>query len=109
MSLVTLSIEDAPFGAFHRRLAIYSCGAPFCDGHILGIIAIALSPLSKEIRLTPGWQGLIAAASLVRMFIGGSFFGFLTTDPRISFRYSRHLSKSAAIARFAWITYLVLR
>lgn len=73
-----LSIDDAPFGAFHRRLAIYSCGGPFCDGYILGIIAIALPALSKDLGLGPGSTGLIAAASLIGMFIGGAFFGFLT-------------------------------
>jgi putative MFS transporter len=72
------SIDDAPFGAFHRRLAAYSCGGPFCDGYILGIIAIALGPLSRDIGLTPGWQGLTAAASLAGMFLGGSLFGYLT-------------------------------
>jgi MFS transporter, putative metabolite transport protein len=78
MSLTKLSIDDAPFGSFHRRLAVYSCGGPFCDGYILGIIAIALGPLSKDIGLTPSGQGLIGAASLAGMFIGGSLFGFLT-------------------------------
>lgn len=78
MSVSNLSLEDAPFGAFHRRLALYSCGGPFCDGYILGIIAIALGPLSKDIGLTPSDRGLIAAASLIGMFIGGSIFGFLT-------------------------------
>src|ERR1700738_2065214 len=78
MPLARLSIEDAPFGAFHRRLAIYSSGGPFCDGYILGIIAVALNPLSKEIGVTPNWQGLIAAASLVGMFVGGILFGYLT-------------------------------
>lgn len=74
----TLPLDDAPFGPFHRRIAIYSCGGPFCDGYILGIIAAALAPLSTEIGLTAGWQGLIGAASLVGMFFGGLIFGYLT-------------------------------
>jgi len=78
MSAPKLSIDDAPFGAFHRRLALYSCGGPFCDGYILGIIAIALAPLSQEIGLSPTWQGLIAAATLIGMFIGGAVFGYVT-------------------------------
>lgn len=71
-------IDDAPFGPFHRRLAVYSCGGPFCDGYILGIIAIALTPLSHTLGLNPSWQGIIGAATLVGMFIGGFFFGYLT-------------------------------
>jgi len=73
-----MTIDDAPFTAFHRRLVIYGCGGPFCDGYILGIIAIALSPLSDEIGLSSSWQGLIAAAALIGMFVGGALFGFLT-------------------------------
>ena len=50
----TAALDDAPFSPFHRRIAIYSCGGPFCDGYILGIIAVALTPLSAEIGLTAG-------------------------------------------------------
>jgi putative MFS transporter len=73
-----LSIDDAPFSAFHRRLAVYSCGGPFCDGYVLGIIAIALGPLSVDLGLSPLWQGIIAAASLAGMFVGGALFGYVT-------------------------------
>lgn len=71
-------IDDAPFGAFHRRLAIYSCGGPFCDGYILGIIAIALGPLSHDLGLSKSWEGLVAAATLAGMTIGAALFGYLT-------------------------------
>ena len=57
-------MDDAPFSAFHRRIALYSCGGPFCDGYILGIIAVALNPISSELGLSAGWQGLIGAASI---------------------------------------------
>src|SRR5580692_1924861 len=72
------SLDDAPFSAFHRRIALYSCGGPFCDGYILGIIAVALNPISSELGLSAGWQGLIGAASLVGMLFGGLIFGYLT-------------------------------
>lgn len=71
-------IDDAPFGPFHRRLAIYSCGGPFCDGYILGIIAIALGPLSRDLGLSTSWEGLVAAATLIGMTVGGALFGYLT-------------------------------
>ena len=71
-------IDDAPFGPFHLRLALYSCGGPFCDGYILGIIAIAMEPLSHELALGPGWQGLVGAATLIGMLIGGFSFGYVT-------------------------------
>ena len=73
-----LSSDDAPLTAFHRRIAVYSCGGPFCDGYILGIIAVALSPLSADMGLTTAWQGSIGAASLAGMFLGSAVFGYLT-------------------------------
>jgi putative MFS transporter len=72
-------------------LAIYSCGGPFCDGYILGIIAIALGALSSDIGLTAGWQGLIGAASLVGMFFGGCVFGYLTDLVGRRFMYTLDL------------------
>src|SRR5277367_1944797 len=74
----TAALDDAPFSPFHRRIAIYSCGGPFCDGYILGIIAVALTPLAKDIGLTASGQGLIGAATLAGMFVGGSLFGYVT-------------------------------
>jgi MFS transporter, putative metabolite transport protein len=71
-------MDDAPFSSFHRRIALYSCGGPFCDGYILGVIAVALGPLSSDLGLNAGWQGLIGAASLVGMLCGGLIFGYLT-------------------------------
>jgi putative MFS transporter len=78
MIAAVTSMDDAPFSPFHRRIAVYSCGGPFCDGYILGIIAAALGPLSSEIGLSAGWQGLIGAAALVGMLFGGLIFGYLT-------------------------------
>ena len=71
-------MDDAGYRPFHTRLLTYSCGGPFCDGYVLGIIAIALPSLALDLHLTPGWQGLIAAASLLGMVVGGTVFGYLT-------------------------------
>jgi putative MFS transporter len=45
---------------------------------VLGIIAIALPSLALDLHLRAGWQGLIAAASLLGMVVGGTVFGYLT-------------------------------
>lgn len=71
-------IDDAGYRPFHTRLLVYSCGGPFCDGYVLGIIAIALPSLALDLHLTPSGQGLIAAASLLGMVVGGTVFGYLT-------------------------------
>ena len=72
------AIDDAGYRPFHTRLLTYSCGGPFCDGYVLGIIAIALPSLAVSLHLGAGWQGLIAAASLLGMVVGGTLFGYLT-------------------------------
>lgn len=74
----SITIDDAGYRPFHTRLLTYSCGGPFCDGYVLGIIAIALPSLAVSLRLASGWQGLIAAASLFGMVVGGTLFGCLT-------------------------------
>jgi MFS transporter, putative metabolite transport protein len=104
MSAPQLSIDDAAFAGFHRRLALYSCGGPFCDGYILGIIAIALAPLSQAIGLTLTWQGLIAAATLAGMFIGGSVFGYVTdrVGRRVMYSLDLLLLVLASAAQF-WV------
>ena len=74
-----LSLEDSPLNAFHKRLAIYSSGAPFLDGYILSIIGVVMVQLSQALQLTTLQEGMVAAASLVGMFFGG-FVGGLFTD-----------------------------
>jgi len=104
MTTAAVQIDDAPLGAFHRRLAVYSCGGPFCDGYILGIIAIALTPLARELGLSAGWQGLIAAAVLFGMFVGGALFGYLTDVIGRQAMYTLDLSVLvvASVAQF-WV------
>ncbi|MBK4995713.1 MFS transporter [Pseudomonas sp. S37] len=74
-----ISLEDAPLNSFHKRLALYSSGAPFLDGYILSIIGVVLVQLSQALQLSVLEEGMVAAASLVGMFFGG-FVGGLFTD-----------------------------
>lgn len=99
-----IPLDEAPFGTFHKRLTIYSCGGPFCDGYILGIIAVALPPLTRELGLTPGMQGLIAAAALFGMFLGGAVFGFLTdlVGRRVMYTLDLAVFLCASVAQF-WV------
>lgn len=76
---LNFSLEDAPLNSFHKKLAIYSSGAPFLDGYILSIIGVVLMQLSQALQLTELQEGLVAAASLIGMFFGG-FVGGLFTD-----------------------------
>jgi putative MFS transporter len=60
------------------RVAAYTTGGFFCDGYILGMIGIALALLGPQFGLGPVWTGLIGAAALAGIFIGGLIFGWVT-------------------------------
>jgi MFS transporter, putative metabolite transport protein len=72
------TIDDAPLSGFHLRVAVYTTGGFFCDGYILGMIGIALSLFAPQFGLGALWTGLIGAAALAGIFIGGLVFGWLT-------------------------------
>ncbi|RRW40638.1 MFS transporter [Pseudomonas luteola] len=79
MSNHKISLEDVPLNSFHKKLTVYSSGAPFLDGYILSMIGVVMMQLSQALNLTALEEGLVAAASLVGMFLGG-FVGGLFTD-----------------------------
>jgi putative MFS transporter len=72
------SLDDLPLSRFHKRIAIVAAGGPFCDGYLLGIIAIAIPSIALDLGLTPAETGVLGAASLAGMFVGGLVFGPLT-------------------------------
>ena len=72
------AVEDAPLSSFHKRLTLYSAGGPFLDGYVLSIIGVALVQVTPALQLSASWQGLIGAAALIGMFVGGVVGGWLT-------------------------------
>ncbi|MET8946776.1 MFS transporter [Streptomyces sp. NPDC004542] len=78
-------LDEAPVTPFHRRIVAVAMGGPFCDGYLLGIVAVALSLITPALGLDTLWTGLIAASVLVGVFIGGAVFGPVTD------RVGRHL------------------
>jgi len=71
-------IETSPLTPFLRRLTVYSSGGPFLDGYILVIIGVALIQLGPQLALNDFWTGLIGAAALVGLLLGGAVFGYVT-------------------------------
>lgn len=71
-------IDDAPLNSFHRKLLIYSAGGPFLDGFALTIIGVALITLKPALEMDATDKGMVAAAALLGIFVGGSVFGFVT-------------------------------
>jgi MFS transporter, putative metabolite transport protein len=68
--------DDAPLRLFHVRVVISCTGGYFSDGFALGIIGVAISAATVQLRLTPIWNGLLGGGSLA-----GLFFGALLTGP----------------------------
>ncbi len=71
-------IDDAPLNTFHKKLTLFSSGGPFLDGYALTIIGIALITLKPAFGLDSFTTGLMGAASLVGILIGGAVFGYVT-------------------------------
>ncbi|WP_322400119.1 MFS transporter [Massilia luteola] len=76
---INIPIEDVPLNSFHKKLAVYSSAAPFLDGYVLSIIGVVMMQITGALHLNALMEGLVAAASLVGMFLGG-FVGGLFTD-----------------------------
>lgn len=89
-----ITIDDAPFNAFHARLTAFTTGGYFCDGYILGIIGAALVLGGPKLHLDAAWTGLIGASSLIGLFLGSLVLG-----PVID-RFGRQLVYTADLAFF---------
>ncbi|WP_435280955.1 MFS transporter [Streptomyces koelreuteriae] len=75
---MTTTLDDVPVNRFHRRLVAVAMGGPFCDGYLLGIIAIALSQITPQLQLGSVWSGLLASSALIGVFVGALVFGAIT-------------------------------
>lgn len=71
-------IDDQPYGRFHRKLFFLSAGGPFLDGYILSVIGVAITGATRELGLTSFTEGLVGAAALVGVLVGGFVFGWVT-------------------------------
>lgn len=71
-------LDEAKLSKFHVRTAIAGSGGQFCDGYVLGIIAPALPLFAAGREVSPLMIGLLGASALIGLFLGASFFGWLT-------------------------------
>jgi MFS transporter, putative metabolite transport protein len=73
-----LSVETS--AAFKRRFMIrlvaVLIGGMFLDGYILGIIGPVTGTMAADLGLSTLWEGLIAAAALLGIFIGSPLGGW---------------------------------
>lgn len=76
---MTLSvIDEAPYSKFHRKMVLLSAGGPFLDGYILSNIGVVSLIIERQLDLGATEFGLVGAAALIGLFIGGIGFGRLT-------------------------------
>ncbi|MEN0138659.1 MAG: MFS transporter [Rhodococcus sp. (in: high G+C Gram-positive bacteria)] len=74
------SDQGATAVAFKRRflwrLLVLLTGAMFLDGYIFGILGPATGRMSADLGLSPLWEGLIAAGTLIGIFAGAPLGGW---------------------------------
>jgi putative MFS transporter len=80
-------VEDSPLTPFLKRLTVYTSGGPFLDGYILTIIGMALLQLEPVLQLDAFWTGMIGAAALIGLLVGGAIFGYVTDLTGRQFMY----------------------
>lgn len=91
-------VDDAPLTRFHIKLTVFSSGGPFIDGYALSIIGIALITLQPAMQMSMAEIGLLGAASLVGIFVGGGVFGWVTDKVG---RHTMYILDLLALALFS--------
>ena len=76
--MTTSLLDETKLSKFHLKTAIAGSAGQFCDGYVLGIIAPALPLFAATREVTPLMSGLLGASALIGLFLGATFFGWLT-------------------------------
>lgn len=102
MSQAHQLIDNAPLTGFHKRLTVYSSGGPFIDGYVIAIIGLTWASMSTSIEVSNSDKGLIAAAILIGIFVGGGFFGWVTDKVG---RHIMYILDLLALAVFSFLCF----
>lgn len=94
-------IDDAPLTSFHKRLTLYSSGGPFIDGYAIAMIGFTWASMGTAFPVSTAEKGLVAAAVLVGIFVGGAVFGWVTD--RVG-RHVMYIVDLLALALFSVLT-----
>lgn len=104
MSTTVPSIDNAPLTRFHKKLTVYSSGGPFIDGFAIAIIGFTYTTMGTAFELTAATSGLVAAAVLVGIFVGGGVFGWVTDKVG---RHVMYIIDLLALALFSALSFFV--
>lgn len=88
-------IDNSPLTSFHKKLTLFSSGGPFIDGYVISIIGFTWASMGTTMDVSSSDKGLIAAAIMVGIFLGGLVFGWLTD------RIGRHIMYIADLLALA--------
>lgn len=91
-------IDNSPLTTFHKKLTLFSSGGPFIDGYVISIIGFTWASMGNTMEVTSSDKGLIAAAIMVGIFIGGLVFGWLTDKIGRHIMYIADLLALAALS-----------
>lgn len=73
------TVTDKPRDVgFLRRMTLATAWGEGLDGYDLGVISVVLVLITQELGLSPLWSGLIAASTLIGIFIGAPAAGWLS-------------------------------
>jgi putative MFS transporter len=71
-------VDNVPHTRFHTRLTLQCSGGPFLDGYVLSIIGVAMAGATRDLGLSDASVGLVGAAALIGILVGGLVFGPVT-------------------------------
>jgi len=95
-------IDDAPLTSFHKKLTLYSSGGPFIDGYTIAMISFTYATMGASFPVSTSSKGLIAAAALIGIFVGGLVFGWVTDKVG---RHVMYIIDLLALAVFSLLTF----
>ncbi|MEZ5086225.1 MAG: MFS transporter [Tessaracoccus sp.] len=78
MSTGTVSMDDVRFNKFHWKVFAVCVGCPFIDGYALGIIAVGLAEMHRNVEVSAFWGAMIGMGTLLGMFLGALIGGPIT-------------------------------
>lgn len=73
-----VTLDTVPFNKYHLKLIAYCSGCTLVAGYVIGVVAISLDVMQKQIQMSTLMSGLIGMGTLLGMVFGSLFGGQLT-------------------------------
>lgn len=71
-------VKKSKMSSFQKKITFFGSGGPFLDGYVLVIIGLVLIQLVPQWNLTDSETGMLGAATLLGVLVGGPAGGFIT-------------------------------